>query len=70
MKPSIVHRLKDDINFEKCTPSERKVGLIINEVKVKSGLVFTKSTGLLVGFIDLGKVNEELGPARSVVQRR
>ena len=60
MKSSIVHRLKDDINFEKCTPSEQKVSLIINEVKVKSGLVFTKSTGQLVGFIDLGKVNEEL----------
>ncbi len=35
------------MNFAKCTPSERKVGL-------------TQSTGQLVGFVDLGKVNEEL----------
>ena len=33
---------------------------MIDEVKVKSGLVFTQSTGQSVGFVDLGKVNEEL----------
>lgn len=36
------------------------MSLLFDEMKIKSGLVFRRSTGRLVGFIDLGDVNNEL----------
>lgn len=56
--PSILQRLKEDMNFSECTVVQKKVALLIDEMKVKSGLVFSKSSGRLVGFVDLGKVNQ------------
>ena len=42
-------------------PPERKyVGLLLDEMKVKEGLVYNKTTGEIVGFTDLGDVNEQL----------
>ena len=32
----------------------------MDEFKIKSGLVFTKRNGKLVGFIDLGSVNRDI----------
>ena len=34
--------------------------LSMDEMKIKSGLVFNKHTGKLVGFVDLGSVNHEI----------
>ena len=34
--------------------------LSMDEMKIKSGLVFNKQTGMLVGFTDLGSVNHEI----------
>lgn len=34
--------------------------LSMDEMKIKSGLVFNKHEGRLVGFIDLGKVNHDI----------
>ena len=32
----------------------------MDEMKIKSGLVFNKHSGTLVGFVDLGSVNREI----------
>jgi len=32
----------------------------MDEMKIKSGLVFNKHSGSLVGFVDLGSVNEDI----------
>ena len=55
--PSVLQCLKEDMNFSNCTVVQKKVALLIDEMKVKSGLVFSKSSGCLVGFVDLGKVS-------------
>ena len=34
--------------------------LLLDEMKVKTGLVFSKSTGELVGFSDLGSANHDI----------
>ena len=34
--------------------------LLIDEMKLKSGLVFNKHSGTLVGFVDLGTVNHDI----------
>ena len=52
--------LKEDMDYENCTPTQKKVCLLIDEMKLKSRLVFSKTSGRLVGFVDLGSVNEEI----------
>ena len=42
--------------------------LIMNELKIKSGLVYRKHTGELVGFCDLGKVNQELDELATAIK--
>ena len=34
--------------------------LLMDEMKIKSGLVFNKHSGTLVGFVDLGSVNRDI----------
>ena len=36
------------------------MGILIDEVKIKSGLVYSKQTGSIVGFCDMGDMNNEL----------
>ncbi len=36
------------------------VGLIIDEMKVKEGLVYNKSDGKVIGFTALGAINDEM----------
>ena len=45
------------MEYDKCTPTQKKICLLIDE---KSRLVFSKASGRLVGFVDLGSVNEEI----------
>ena len=39
---------------------QRQYVLLLDEMKVKTGLVFSKSSGELVGFSDLGSVNRDI----------
>ena len=57
---AVIERMKKDMDFNHLSPSQRKIGLLMDEMKIKSGLVFNKSSGRLVGFIELPEVNEEL----------
>ena len=34
--------------------------MLVDEMKIKSGLVFNKSSGNLVGFMNLGDVNDDI----------
>ena len=48
-------QLKADVQCK-----QHHCALSMDEMKIKSGLTFDKSSGRLVGFVDLGKVNEEI----------
>ena len=49
------------MDYEKCTTDQRKICLHIDEMNRKlAGLQQGILSGLLVGLIDLGNVNEEL----------
>ena len=39
---------------------EKHLILLFDEMKIKSSLVYSKSSGKLVGFTELGEVNEKL----------
>lgn len=56
----MIKRLKNDMKFDECSPSMKKVGILLDEMKIKSGLVFNKKLGKLVGFVDLGTINNDL----------
>lgn len=48
------------MDSDNLTPSQKGVALSLDEMKVRKGLVFNKHTGAMIGFVDLGKINQEL----------
>ena len=56
----MINRLKKEMKFDDCSPSMKKFGVLLDEMKIKSGLVFNKKLGKLVGFVDLGNINRDL----------
>lgn len=57
---SLIERMKKDLGFDGSSTAVRMIGVIMDEMKIKSGLVFERNMGKLVGFVDLGSVNSEL----------
>ena len=56
-----VHQqLMEEINPLGLSESKKYVSLIIDEMKIKEGLVYNKQCGKVVGFVDLGDINNEL----------
>ena len=41
-------------------PENRFVSLILDEMKIKEGLVYNKHSGEMIGFTHLGDINNEL----------
>ena len=56
----VLRHIKKTIDFEKMSVSEKHFALSMDEMKVRSGLVFRKYTGELVGYCSLGYVNDDL----------
>lgn len=57
--PDIIKRLSVDANAESLDEKQRQVVISFDEMKIKSKLVYSKSDGRLVGFTELGTLNEE-----------
>ena len=56
-----VHQqLLQEAKIESLPENRRFVSLIIDEMKVKEGLVYNKHSGEMIGFTDLGDINNEL----------
>ena len=53
-------RLMEEINLLGLSESKKYVSLIIDEMKIKEGLVYNKQCGKVIGFVDLGDINDEL----------
>ena len=58
--PDIVEKRIEDSHLAELSELQKNVSLIFDEIKIKSGLVFRRSTGKLVGFTEMGELNEEL----------
>ena len=58
--PDIIKQLRDDVSFEQLKTYEKHLNLLFDEMKIKSGLVYNKPSGTMVGFTELGDINEEL----------
>ena len=57
--PDILAWLVEDIKLENISEYEKNVVIVFDEMRIKSDLVFQKSTGQIVGFTEMGDINEE-----------
>ena len=58
--PDVIRKFLKDTDIELMEPHDHNVALLFDEMRIKSGLVFSKATGKLAGFCDMGNVNDEL----------
>ena len=54
-QPDIIKRLIDESNITEAKEHEKNIMLLFDEMKVKVGLIFSPSTGKLIGFVEIGK---------------
>lgn len=57
---SSIQQLMREIKYEERTDYQKYVVIVHDEMKIKEDLVYQKSTGRLVGFTDLGDVQNQL----------
>ena len=55
-----IEHLKELLTAEVKVPQQQVCTLSMDEMKIKSGLVFSRRSGDLVRFVDLGSVNKDL----------
>ena len=60
-----IDQLKHAVKEEKITGDKKQFCLLMDEMKIKSGLAFSKSSGKLIGFCDLSNVNTEIADLSS-----
>ena len=56
----IIDCLIKDSKVEKLPEGQKNVSLIFDEIKIKSGLIYRKSSGEIIGFTEMGDLNEEI----------
>ena len=59
-QPEVLGQLLKEANFEALPSSRRFVALILDEMKIKEGLVYNKYSGEIIGFTHLGDINDKL----------
>lgn len=55
----IIERLAKKLDIPKLSERGKQVSLIFDEMKIKCGLVYSTTTGKLVGFNEMGDINDE-----------
>ena len=60
IQAEMVQQMKKCLEFEGMQTFEKQFSLSMDEIKIRSGLVFKKDTGELTGFCNLGQVNHDL----------
>ena len=60
-QPEVTQQLLDELSKVKLSENLKKhVALVFDEVKVKEGIVYDKHNCRVVGFVDIGDVNNQL----------
>ena len=57
---AIIKRLCEDSDFTNTKRHEKQVILLFDEIEIKSRLVYSKSSDRVIGFTELGDMNDEL----------
>ncbi len=56
----MLERLYTDYNLASCPEEEKNVVVLLVEMKVKAGLVYSVGSGKIVGFTDVGDIGNEV----------
>ncbi len=59
-QPEVVEMLKTETKCDELQKCQTYVCLLFDEMKVKEDLVYNKGTGKIIGFCNLGSINDEL----------
>ena len=59
-QPEVNDQLHKESNLSELAEEKKWCGLILDEMKVKQNLVYNKFTGAVIGFTNLGSINDEL----------
>ena len=51
----------EDINFDSLKEHEKNISIVFDEMKIQGKLVYKKSTGKVIGYTEMGDLNEEIG---------
>lgn len=62
-------QLRDMANQKCLLQNSKYVSILIDEMHVKEGLVYSKSTGAIVGFYDMGDLNNEFSEYEKLVNK-
>ena len=62
--PDIIDRLVENSHIGDIPEFQKNVTLMIDEIKIKSGLAYKRSSGKLIGFTEMGDLNEEVARFR------
>ena len=58
--PDMIKCMYDGVRFTELKEFEKYIILLFDGMKIKAGLVYSKSSGTIIGFTELGDINEEL----------
>ena len=55
---------------KECSYLKRTEGILFDEIKIKSGLVYSKQTGSSVGFCDMRDINNDLEDSKNRIENK
>ena len=58
--PDIIKELVEDSKLASLKDFQKNVSILFDEMKIQANLVYKKSTGKIVGFTEMGSINEEM----------
>lgn len=60
IQPEVNDQLAKEAKLDELEPWQASVCIVFDEVKIKEGLVYDKHSGHIIGFTDLGDMNEQI----------
>ena len=67
--PDILKELVLDAGLEKISESKKNVAICCDEMKIKSSLVYSRTSGKMVGFTEMGKINDDFETFQEKLER-
>ena len=69
IQPEANDELVDEAKLHSLEEYQKFVCVIFDEVKVKEGLVFNKHSGQIIGFVDIGDINNEIEKLEETIDK-
>ena len=67
--PDVIKKYYNELKLADLPIHERICSIMFDEMKIKSGLVFSRSTGTIIGFTELGQISDEIDSLERSLQK-